>query len=211
MNGIISLAQATTIVDKALEHGRTLSLPPLTVAVLDGAGCLVSFKREDGSSLLRPEIAQAKAFGTLAMGMGSRAIAQRASAAPAFVSAVNALAGGRIIPVPGGVLIRSGKVIMGAVGITGAKSEEDEACAVAGITAAGFTADTGAEPGSEGKAGRKFCRVAAGVTRWFSWHGPRRSFRKHNRRGRIRATPRFTMRTPAPGGTPPRLSPTTTW
>jgi uncharacterized protein GlcG (DUF336 family) len=82
------------------------------------------------------------------MGMGSRAIAQRASAAPAFVSAVNALAGGRIIPVPGGVLIRSGRVIMGAVGITGAKSEEDEACAVAGITAAGFTADTGAEPAS---------------------------------------------------------------
>jgi uncharacterized protein GlcG (DUF336 family) len=144
----IGLAQATIIVDKALEHGRTLGLAPLTVAVLDGAGCLVSFKREDGSSLLRPEIAQAKAFGTLAMGMGGSAIAQRASVAPAFVSAVNALAGGRIIPVPGGVLIRSGKVIIGAVGITGAKSEEDEACAVAGITAAGFTADTGAEPAS---------------------------------------------------------------
>jgi uncharacterized protein GlcG (DUF336 family) len=148
MNDIIGLTQATIIVDKALERGRTLGLPPLTVAVLDGAGCLVSFKREDGSSLLRPEIAQAKAFGTLAMGMGGRAIAQRASVAPAFVSAVNALAGGRIIPVPGGVLIRSGRVIIGAVGITGAKSEEDEACAVAGITAAGFTADTGAEPAS---------------------------------------------------------------
>ena len=148
MNDIIGLTQATIIVDKALERGRTLGLPPLTVAVLDGAGCLVSFKREDGSSLLRPEIAQAKAFGTLAMGMGGRAIAQRASVAPAFVSAVTALAGGRIIPVPGGVLIRSGRVIIGAVGITGAKSEEDEACAVAGITAAGFTADTGAEPAS---------------------------------------------------------------
>src|SRR3984893_2595458 len=137
MNDIIGLKQATAIVDKALEHGRALGLPPLTVAVLDGAGCLVSFKREDGSSLLRPDIAQAKAFGTLAMGMGGRALAQRASVAPAFVSAVNALAGGRIIPVPGGVLIRSGKVIIGAVGITGAKSEEDEARAGAGMTGGG--------------------------------------------------------------------------
>jgi uncharacterized protein GlcG (DUF336 family) len=143
---MIELAHATIIVDQALAHGRSLGLPPLTVAVLDAAGCLVAFKREDGSSLLRPEIAQAKAYGTLAMGIGSRAIAQRASVAPAFVSAVNALAGGRLIPVPGGVLIRSrDKAIMGAVGITGATSEQDEACAVSGIAAAGFTADTGAE------------------------------------------------------------------
>ncbi len=142
---MIDLAHATIIVDQALTHGRSLGLPPLTVAVLDAAGCLVAFKREDGSSLLRPEIAQAKAYGTLAMGMGSRALAQRAAVAPAFVSAVNALAGGRLIPVPGGVLIRSRDKIMGAVGITGATSEQDEACAVSGIAAAGFTADTGAD------------------------------------------------------------------
>jgi uncharacterized protein GlcG (DUF336 family) len=141
------LAHATSIVDQALEHGRTLGLPPLTVAVLDAAGCLVSFKRQDGSSLLRPDIAQAKAFGALALGIGSRAIAARAAVAPAFVSAVNALAGGRLIPVPGGVLIRSSsKAIIGAVGITGANSDQDEACAVAGIEAAGLIADTGAEP-----------------------------------------------------------------
>jgi uncharacterized protein GlcG (DUF336 family) len=111
---------------------------------------LVSFKREDGSSLLRPEIAQAKAWGALGMGMGSRALAQRASAQPAFISAVNALAGGRLIPVPGGVLIRSRtKSIIGAVGITGATSDQDEACAVAGIEAAGFGADTGGEPAAK--------------------------------------------------------------
>jgi uncharacterized protein GlcG (DUF336 family) len=148
---MIDLAHATIIVDQALAHGRSLGLPPLTVAVLDAAGCLVAFKREDGSSLLRPEIAQAKAYGTLAMGMGSRAIAQRVSVAPAFVSAVNALAGGRLIPVPGGVLIRSrDQVIVGAVGITGATSEQDEACAVSGIAAAGFTADTGADAAAAG-------------------------------------------------------------
>jgi uncharacterized protein GlcG (DUF336 family) len=144
---MIDLAHATIIVDRALAEGRSLGLPPLTVAVLDGSGCLVSFKREDGSSLLRPEIAQAKAWGALGMGIGSRALAQRASAQPAFISAVNALAGGRLIPVPGGVLIRSsGRAIIGAVGITGATSDQDEACAVAGIEAAGFTADTGADP-----------------------------------------------------------------
>ena len=148
---MIDLAHATIIVDQALAHGRSLGLPPLTVAVLDAAGCLVAFKREDGSSLLRPEIAQAKAYGSLAMGMGSRAIAQRATVAPAFVSAVNALAGGRLIPVPGGVLIRSrDKVVVGAVGITGATSEQDEACAVSGIASAGFTADTGADAAAAG-------------------------------------------------------------
>jgi uncharacterized protein GlcG (DUF336 family) len=147
---MIDLAHATVVVDKALAQGRSLGLPPLTVAVLDGSGCLVCFKREDGSSLLRPEIAQAKAWGALGMGMGSRALAQRASVQPAFISAVNALAGGRLIPVPGGVLIRSsGKSIIGAVGITGATSDQDEACAVAGIEAAGFSADTGAEPAAK--------------------------------------------------------------
>jgi uncharacterized protein GlcG (DUF336 family) len=141
---MIDLNHATTIVDKALAHGRSMSLPPLTVAVLDAAGCLVAFKREDGSSLLRPEIAQAKAWGTLGMGIGGRALQQRASVAPVFIAAVNNLADGRLIPVPGGVLIRDGKnAIIGAVGITGAVSEQDEACAVAGIEAAGYVADTG--------------------------------------------------------------------
>ena len=141
---MINLAHSTKIVDAALAYGRGINLPPLTVAVLDAAGCLVAFKREDGSSLLRPEIAQAKAWGTLGMGMGGRALAQRASVAPAFIAAVNNLAEGRIIPVPGGVLIRdASNVIIGAVGITGAMSEQDEACAVAGIVSAGFTADTG--------------------------------------------------------------------
>src|SRR5258706_11886692 len=104
MHSMIDLARATVIVDKALAQGRALGLPPLTVAVLDAGGCLVSFKREDGSSLLRPEIAQAKAWGALGMGIGSRAIAQPASVAPAFVSAVDAVARGRLTPASRGVL-----------------------------------------------------------------------------------------------------------
>jgi uncharacterized protein GlcG (DUF336 family) len=147
---LISLIQATMIVDNALAQGRSMKLPPLSVAVLDAGGYLVSFKRENGSSLFRPEIAQAKAWGALGMGVGSRALAQRASVAPAFMSAVNALAGGRLIPVPGGVLIRSSdNAIIGAVGITGAQSDQDETCAVAAIESAGFNADTGAEPAAK--------------------------------------------------------------
>jgi uncharacterized protein GlcG (DUF336 family) len=140
----VGLAQATVIVDKALEHGRHLRLKPLTVAVLDAGGHLVALKREDNSSLLRPQIACGKAWGVLGMGFGGRELARRAAAAPAFVTALTAASEGRIIPVPGGVLIRDhAGTIIGAVGISGDLSEQDEACAVVGIKAAGLVADTG--------------------------------------------------------------------
>ncbi len=140
----LTLAQAALIVDKALEHGRALKLKPLAVAVLDAGGHLLAFKREDGASILRPQIAQGKAWGTLGMGFGGREFARRAAAAPAFIAALTDASQGRVIPVPGGVLIRTaaGDVI-GAVGISGDVSEQDEACAVHGIRAAGLVADTG--------------------------------------------------------------------
>jgi uncharacterized protein GlcG (DUF336 family) len=141
---MIALAQAVTMIDTALKHGREKGLQPLTVAVLDAGGSLVALQREDGSSLLRPQIAQAKAWGALGMGMGTRALAQRAASHPAFMSALSALSDGRIVPVPGGVLIRSStRAVIGAVGISGDHSDHDEACAIAGIEAAGFTADSG--------------------------------------------------------------------
>jgi uncharacterized protein GlcG (DUF336 family) len=143
----LTLAQAALIVDKALEHGRALKLKPLTVAVLDAGGHLVAFKREDGASILRPQIAQGKAWGVLGMGFGGRELARRAAAAPVFVSALMDASQGRVIHVPGGVLIRGGEGgIVGAVGISGDTSEQDEACAVYGIKAAGLAADTG-DPG----------------------------------------------------------------
>ena len=143
----LTLAQAALIVDKALEHGRALKLKPLTVAVLDAGGHLIAFKREDGASILRPQIAQGKAWGVLGMGFGGRELARRAAAAPVFVSALMDASQGRVIPVPGGVLIRGGEGgIVGAVGISGDTSEQDEACAVYGIKAAGLAADTG-DPG----------------------------------------------------------------
>jgi uncharacterized protein GlcG (DUF336 family) len=143
----LTLAQASLIVDGALEHGRGLKLKPLAVAVLDAGGHLVAFKREDGASILRPQIAQGKAWGVLGMGFGGRELARRAAAAPGFVAALMDASEGRLIPAPGGVLIRAADgSIIGAVGISGDTSDQDEACAVHGIKAAGLSADTG-DPG----------------------------------------------------------------
>lgn len=140
----LSLSQATHIVDVALSTGRRLNLQPLTVAVLDQGGALVAFQREDGSGLLRPQIAQAKAWGVLGMGLGGRTLAARAEAAPAFFDALSSISGGRIAPVPGGVLIRdSAGRVLGAVGISGDTSDNDETCAVAAVESVGLTADPG--------------------------------------------------------------------
>ena len=140
----LTLSVADTIVDKTLEKGRELKLAPLTVIVLDAGGQTKVIKRDDGSSLLRPEIAMGKAWGTLGMGFGGRDLARRAAKAPAFFGALSDMSGGRMVPVPGGVLIRSDAGdILGAVGVTGDTSENDEACAVYGIRSANLTPDTG--------------------------------------------------------------------
>lgn len=140
----LTLSVADLIVDKALEKGRELKLAPLTVIVLDAGGQTKVLKREDGSSLLRPEIAMGKAWGTLGMGFGGRDLARRSAKAPAFFGALSDMSGGRMVPVPGGVLIRSDAGdILGAVGVTGDLSENDEVCAVHGIRSAGLTPDTG--------------------------------------------------------------------
>jgi uncharacterized protein GlcG (DUF336 family) len=140
----VSLAQASIIVDTALAKGRELKLYPLTVVVLDAGGHLVAMKREDKSGILRTQIATGKAWGTLGMGFGGREFARRAAAGGVFLQALMAASDGRIVPAPGGVLIRdkAGDII-GAVGISGDTSDKDEACAVAGIAAAGLSADTG--------------------------------------------------------------------
>lgn len=140
----LTMSVADLIVDKALEKGRELKLAPLTVIVLDAGGQTKVLKREDGSSLLRPEIAMGKAWGTLGMGFGGRDLARRAAKAPAFFGALSDMSGGRMVPVPGGVLIRSASGdVLGAVGVTGDVSENDEVCAVHGIRSAGLTPDTG--------------------------------------------------------------------
>ena len=139
----LSLDVARKILDTALAKGVENKLKPLVVTVLDARGCVKVSAAQDGTSLLRSEIAHGKAYGALAMGMGSRALFQRAQEQAYFIGAVNTLAQGRMVPVPGGVLIESGGVLLGAVGVSGDTSDNDEICAVAGIEAAGLKANAG--------------------------------------------------------------------
>jgi uncharacterized protein GlcG (DUF336 family) len=143
----LTLVQAMKILEMALSKGRETKCEPLTVSVLDSGGHLKAFAREDATGILRPGIALGKAWGSLGMGMGSRALAERAAKGPQsqiFFNALSTISVGRMVPAPGGVLIRDpdGEII-GAVGISGDKPEKDEACAIAGIEAAGLTADPG--------------------------------------------------------------------
>ena len=141
----IDLETATKIVDAAIARGREMGFQPLTVIVLDDSGTVKAMKREDGASLMRPDIAMGKAWGCLGFGTGNRVIAGRSETTPGFVNALMTMSGGRIVPSPGGVLIKNGDGrIVGAVGITGDTGDNDEICAVAGVEAAGLIPDTGA-------------------------------------------------------------------
>ena len=142
---MITSASARLILEASLTYARQEAMPPMTVAVLDAAGQLMTFQREDGTSLLREKIARGKAMGALNMGVGSRSLAGKAAQHPHFINAVVALAGGDLVPVPGGVLIRdeTTNAVIGAVGVSGHLPDADEACAVAGIQAAGLVPDPG--------------------------------------------------------------------
>ncbi len=141
----LTLATAETILAAARAKGRALNLAPLTVVVLDAGGHMVALAREDRSGIGRVEIATGKAWGGLAIGAGSRVLFDRWNAGGAgFVTALAAATQGRMVPVPGGVLvIDAAGDIIGAVGISGDTSDNDEVCAIAGIEAAGLTAKAG--------------------------------------------------------------------
>ena len=140
----LTLDQAQTIISTALRHGTDHKFQPLAVVVLDARGVLKAYAAQDGTSLRRSEIATGKAHGALSFGIGSRALAKRAATSPHFIAAVTHAVGGSLVPVPGGVLIRAAdREIIGAVGISGDNSDNDEAAAIAGIAAAGLTADPG--------------------------------------------------------------------
>jgi uncharacterized protein GlcG (DUF336 family) len=139
----MTLSLAATIVDGALSEGRAKHFQPLSVAVLDAGGHLVAFKREDRSGILRFDIAFGKAWGALGMGFGSRELFNRTSANPTFMSALVTVSGGRLVPVPSGVLILQDGEVIGAVGVSGDNSDNDEICALAGVEAAGLEAKPG--------------------------------------------------------------------
>src|SRR5438105_10884389 len=143
----LTLAQASTIVDVALKTGRDKKFAPLTVVVLDAGGHLIACKREDKSGILRFDIAFGKAWAALGMGFGGRTLAGRVSRSQMFFTALAAASDGRFVPVVGGILIRdAADDIVGAVGISGDVSENDEKCGIAGIEAAGLKPDPGVNP-----------------------------------------------------------------
>jgi uncharacterized protein GlcG (DUF336 family) len=140
----LTLAKATQIIAAAFAKGADLKFKPLGVSVLDAGGHLVAFQRQDGASFLRPQMSAGKAYGALAVGMGSRRVEAFARERPHLVAGISDVSGSRILPVVGGVLVRDHEgAIVGAVGISGDTSDNDEAAAIAGIEAAGFTADPG--------------------------------------------------------------------
>ncbi|MAE47531.1 MAG: glcg protein [SAR116 cluster bacterium] len=140
----ISLSQSRAIIEGALAEGRVLDLKPLSVVVLDPRAAMVAMMSEDGVSQMRARIAHGKANAAIALGMGTRALMNRAEQQAYFIQAVNGVAGGDMVPVPGGVLIQDQEgALLGAVGISGDTSDNDEAAAIAGIEAAGLNAVTG--------------------------------------------------------------------
>jgi uncharacterized protein GlcG (DUF336 family) len=138
----LTLTKANQIIQIAIKTARGLKLEPVTVVVLDEAGHLKAMQREDGATVLRQQIATAKAWGAVNMGISSRALASVAEQRPDFMNALITMTEGKVMPVTGGVLIRDiDNQIIGAVGISGDTSDQDEVCAIAGIEVAGFRAE----------------------------------------------------------------------
>ena len=141
---MLSLSQASEIVDVALSRARELDLRPLTVTVLDPGGHPIVVKREDGAGILRPQIAHAKAWGCLGSGHGGAAGARHADRDPAFFAALATISEGRIASSRGGVLIRDTQgTLLGAIGVSGDRPDNDETVAIAGVEKVGLVADAG--------------------------------------------------------------------
>jgi uncharacterized protein GlcG (DUF336 family) len=136
----LSLTQANDILQAALLSARQSNFKPMGVIVLDDSGNIKAYAREDGASMFRFDIARAKAWGAIGMGISSRALFERAKDNPNFFVSLAATADGKFLPQTGAVLVKdaSGAVI-GAVGASGGTGDEDEAICIAGIKAVGLT------------------------------------------------------------------------
>jgi uncharacterized protein GlcG (DUF336 family) len=140
----LTLALSNQLINEVFAKGAALNLKPLSAVVLDAGGHVIAFQRQDGASMLRFEIASGKAYGALSVGMGSRWLGNQAKERAHFLEGLSAVSGGRIVPVAGGVLIKSADgTLLGALGVSGDTSDNDEIAAVHAITLAGLTADAG--------------------------------------------------------------------
>ncbi len=144
----ITLEKANAIIDAAHREGQERELAPLTIVVLDAGGHVQALSRADGASFMRPQIAMAKAWGAIGVGVSSRTLGEMGEQRPMFMNALIHIADQRLLPVAGGVLVRDrNNTVIGSVGISGDLSDQDEHCAVVGIQATGFNADAGKTAG----------------------------------------------------------------
>lgn len=142
--GGLTLANANTIIEGAFAKAADLKLKPLGISVLDAGGHLIAYQRQDGASFLRAQMSAGKAYGALSVGVGSRRLEAMAKERPHLFDGLSGVSGGKILPVPGGVLVRDGAgAIIGAVGVSGDTSDNDEAVAIHGIGLCGLAADGG--------------------------------------------------------------------
>jgi len=138
----LDLITSNNIISQAIEKAREMKIKPVSVVVLDESGHLKAMQREDGASMFRFDVATGKAWAAVAMGVSSRALAERAKGNPNFFVTLAATAQGKFLPQPGGVLIRDAKGrILGAAGASGGTGDEDEAVCAFGIEQAGLKAD----------------------------------------------------------------------
>jgi uncharacterized protein GlcG (DUF336 family) len=135
---VLDFDRARLIADAVLAEGEKRNAGPLTVAVLDAGGHVVVLYRATGAGIVRPQIATGKAWGALGLGFSSRGIAGAAERFPAFFDALAVASEGRVVPAPGGVLLRDGDRLLGAVGVSGASSDVDESCGIVAAYEAGL-------------------------------------------------------------------------
>ncbi len=130
----LTMQTAQQLAQVAVELARSMQLHPIAAATVDHNGHPLAILRDEHASYLRPKIALGKARGCIGMGFGGRELARRAQAAPQFFAAINTLDDVTVIPVAGGVLLRNLQgQLLGAIGISGDTSENDERCALAAI------------------------------------------------------------------------------
>jgi len=141
----LTLKQANAIIEKAFEKAHEMKVKPLAVVVLDESGNIVSAQRQDNASMFRIDVGLGKAWGAVAMGCSSRALAKRGKDNPNFMVTLAATAKGRFLPQTGAVLIRNAQgEILGAAGASGGTGDEDEACCAYGVEQVGLKPDAAA-------------------------------------------------------------------
>ncbi len=139
---MITLARSEAIIDAILARGRELGCRPLSVAVVEPGAKVKAFKKEDGSAMMRFEMAFGKAYAALALGRSSSLVRERAEERPMFMDYLIDSSDRQIFPEGGGMLVRDASgALIGAVGVTGDTQERDEELCAHGIHAAGLKTD----------------------------------------------------------------------